>query len=147
MASTAAEPDVADVASLGPGRREARERALELLYESEARELTAEQLFDGSLLAPNAYTTAIVEGVEAQRVEIDQMIDEYAQGWTVDRLPNVDRAILRVAVWELIAQPDVPPAVVMDEAVELAKEYSTEKSSSFVNGVLDSIANQVRPAS
>ena len=75
------------------------------------------------------------------------MIDEYAQGWTVDRLPNVDRAILRVAVWELIAQPDVPPAVVMDEAVELAKEYSTEKSSSFVNGVLDSIANQVRPAS
>ena len=133
MASTAVEPDVADVASLGPGRRE-------------ARELTAEQLFEGLLLAPNGYTVAIVEGVEAQRVEIDQMIDEYAQGWTIDRLPNVDRAILRLAVWELIAQPEVPPAVVMDEAVELAKEYSTEKSSGFVNGVLDSVASQVRPA-
>ena len=60
------------------------------------------------------------------------------------RLPNVDRAILRLAVWELIAQPDVPSAVVMDEAVELAKQYSTEKSSSFVNGVLDAIARQVR---
>jgi N utilization substance protein B len=98
MASTAVEPDVADVASLGPGRREARERALELLYESEARELTAEQLFEGLLLAPNGYTVAIVEGVEAQRVEIDQMIDEYAQGWTIDRLPNVDRATCGVGI-------------------------------------------------
>ena len=62
-----------------------------------------------------------------------------------DRLPNVDRAILRLAIWELVAQPDVPAAVVMDEAVELAKEYSTERSSSFVNGVLDSVARQVRP--
>ena len=137
---------MADVASIGPGRHEARERALELLYESEARELDVALLLDQLPLAPNAYAVAAVEGIESSQGEIDRLIDEHAEGWTVDRLPNVDRAILRLAVWELTAQPDVPAAVVMDEAVELAKEYSTERSSSFVNGVLDSIARLVRPA-
>ncbi|MCL4118577.1 UNVERIFIED_CONTAM: hypothetical protein GTU68_046285, partial [Idotea baltica] len=132
------------VASLGPGRREARERALELLYESEARDLDAEQLLSGLPLSPNEYAIAALEGVEARRPEIDTLINDHAQGWTLDRLPNVDRAILRLAIWELVAQPDVPSAVIMDEAVELAKEYSTEKSSSFVNGVLDAVARKVR---
>lgn len=145
--STPAEPDVADVASLGPGRREARERALELLYESEVRELAADALLGELPLSPNAYAVAAFEGVEDQRSEIDGLINDHAQGWTVDRLPSIDRAILRLAIWELIAQPDVPSAVVMDEAVELAKEYSTERSSSFVNGVLDAVARQVRQTS
>jgi len=135
---------VADAVSLGPGRHEARERALELLYEIEVRELAAADLFDELPLPPNEYAVAAVVGVETKRVEIDQLIDDHAQGWTVDRLPNVDRAILRLAIWELVAQPDVPSAVVIDEAIELAKEYSTEKSSSFVNGVLDAIARRVR---
>jgi len=135
---------VADAVSLGPGRHEARERALELLYESEVRELAAADLFDELPLPPNEYAVAAVVGVETKRVEIDQLINDHAQGWTVDRLPNVDRAILRLAIWELVAQPDVPSAVVIDEAIELAKEYSTEKSSSFVNGVLDAIARRVR---
>jgi len=142
--STPAEPDVADAVSLGPGRHEARERALELLYESEVRELAAADLFDELPLPPNEYAVAAVVGVETKRVEIDQLINDHAQGWTADRLPNVDRAILRLAIWELVAQPDVPSAVVIDEAIELAKEYSTEKSSSFVNGVLDAIARRVR---
>ena len=133
-----------DTVSLGPGRREARERALELLYESEARELSAAELLDGLPLDPVAYARSAFEGIEDHLVEIDELVASHAQGWTVERLPNVDRAILRLGVWELIAQPDVPPAVVIDEAVELAKEYSTEKSSAFVNGVLDSIARQVR---
>ena len=137
---------MADVASLGPGRREARERAIGLLYESEARELSAELLLGEQPLTPAPYAVAVFEGVESRRDEIDALINSHAEGWTVDRLPNVDRAILRLAIWELVAQPDVPAAVVMDEAVELAKEYSTERSSSFVNGVLDSIARQVRPA-
>lgn len=136
---------MADVASIGPGRREARERALELLYESEVRELAAAELLQQLPLSPNAYAIAAIEGVESSRSEIDQLIDDHAEGWTIDRLPNVDRAILRLAVWELMCQPDVPSAVVMDEAVELAKEYSTERSSSFVNGVLDAIARHVRP--
>lgn len=135
---------MADAVSLGPGRHEARERALELLYEIEVRELAAADLFDELPLPPNEYAVAAVVGVETKRVEIDQLIDDHAQGWTVDRLPNVDRAILRLAIWELVAQPDVPSAVVIDEAIELAKEYSTEKSSSFVNGVLDAIARRVR---
>lgn len=137
---------MADVVSLGPGRREARERAIGLLYESEARELTAEDLLGELPLTPTEYAVAALEGVESRRPEIDDLINTHAEGWTVDRLPNVDRAILRLAIWELIDQPAVPAAVVMDEAVELAKEYSTERSSSFVNGVLDSVARQVRPA-
>lgn len=131
-------------ASVGPGRHEARERALGLLYESEARDLSAAELLDQLPLTPNTYAVTAIEGIETARSEIDVLINEHAEGWSVERLPNVDRAILRLAVWELLHQPDVPPAVVMDEAVELAKEYSTERSSSFVNGVLDAIARSVR---
>lgn len=144
---TLVEPDVSEVASPGPGRHEARERALGLLYECEARELTSAELLEQLPIAPNAYACAAVRGIEARLDEIDSLIGEYADGWTVDRLPNVDRAILRLAIWELIDQPDIPAAVVINEAIELAKEYSTERSSSFVNGVLDSIAHQVRAAS
>lgn len=135
---------MAETASLGPGRHEARERALGLLYESEVRELTAAELLALLPLAPNAYAIAAVEGIDADRVTIDGLIEAHSEGWTVSRLPSVDRAILRLGVWELLAQPSVPAAVVIDEAIELAKEYSTERSSSFVNGVLDAIARQVR---
>jgi len=131
-------------ASLGPGRHEARERAIGLLYEREARELRAAELLAQLPLTPNAYAVAAIEGIEDDQSEIDALIDEHADGWSVDRLPNVDRAILRLAVWELLSQPEVPPAVVIDEAIELAKEYSTERSASFVNGVLDSIARSAR---
>jgi len=130
--------------SVGPGRHEARERAIELLYESEARELSTVDLLDQLPLTPNVYAVSAVEGVDGARPQIDALIDEHTEGWSVERLPNVDRAILRLAIWELLAQPDVPSAVVIDEAVELAKEYSTERSSSFVNGVLDAVARTVR---
>jgi len=129
---------------MGPGRREARERALGLLYEGEARELNAAQLLEELPLTPNAYAISAIQGIDAARDEIDALIGEHAEGWSVPRLPNVDRAILRLAVWELMAQPDVPAAVVIDEAVELAKQYSTERSSSFVNGVLDAVNRTVR---
>jgi len=130
--------------SLGPGRREARERAIGLLYEGEARELAAADLLEQQPLLPAEYAVEAFEGVDAARAEIDALIDGHTDDWSVDRLPNVDRAILRLAVWELLAQGDIPAAVIIDEAVELAKEYSTERSSSFVNGVLDSIARSVR---
>ena len=129
--------------SLGPGRHEARERAIGLLYEREVRELTAHELLAELPLEPAPYACAVLVGVEAGEESIDRFIDDHAHDWTVDRLPHVDRAILRVAVWELLEQQDVPAAVVIDEAVELAKEYSTERSSGFVNGVLDSIAGSL----
>ena len=86
------------------------------------------------------YAREIVDGVADNRDEIDELIASYAQGWTIDRMPNVDRAVLRLASWELLHNAEVPAAVAIDEAVELAKEYSTDDSARFVNGVLGKIA-------
>lgn len=89
---------------------------------------------------PPGCTREIVDGVADHREEIDELLTSYAQGWTLDRMPNVDRAVLRIASWEILHNPEVPNAVAIDEAVELAKEYSTEDSARFVNGVLGRIA-------
>lgn len=86
------------------------------------------------------YAREIVDGVTDHKDEIDELIATYAQGWTIERMPNVDRAVLRVASWELLHNLNVPTAVAIDEAVELAKEYSTDDSARFVNGVLGKIA-------
>lgn len=86
------------------------------------------------------YAREIVDGVNDHREEIDELIASYAQGWTIERMPNVDRAILRIASWEMLHNPEVPAAVAINEAVALAKEYSTDDSSRFVNGVLGKIA-------
>lgn len=86
------------------------------------------------------YAREIVDGVTDHRDEIDELIASYAQGWTLDRMPNVDRALLRMSSWEILHNEDIPTAVAIDEAVELAKEYSTEDSARFVNGVLGRIA-------
>lgn len=86
------------------------------------------------------YAREIVDGVADHRGEIDELISTYAQGWTIDRMPNVDRAVLRLASWELLHNSEVPAAVAIDEAIELAKEYSTDDSARFVNGVLGKIA-------
>lgn len=108
------------------------------------RDLSGAELLATLPLRPNAYAVAAIEGVASQQERIDGLIVDHAHGWSLTRLPSVDRAILRLAVWELIAQPSVPAAVIIDEAVELAKEYSTEKSSSYVNAVLDAVARVVR---
>jgi N utilization substance protein B len=84
----------------------------------------------------NDYTIAVVEGVHEHRERIDQILAGYAEGWTIARMPGVDRAILRIGLYELLWRPDVPDAVVIDEAVELAKLLSTDESPRFVNGVL-----------
>lgn len=86
------------------------------------------------------YAREIVDGVTDHRDEIDELISTYAQGWTIERMPNVDRAVLRLASWELLHNPEVPAPVAIDEAVELAKQYSTDDSARFVNGVLGKIA-------
>lgn len=90
------------------------------------------------------YAREIVDGVSDHREEIDELIASYAQGWTIDRMPNVDRALLRLSAWEILHNDEVPAAVAIDEAVELAKEYSTDDSGRFVNGVLGRIAEHHR---
>ena len=90
------------------------------------------------------YAREIVDGVTDHREEIDELIATYSQGWTIERMPNVDRALLRLASWEILFNDDVPTPVAIDEAVELAKEYSTDDSSRFVNGVLGKIAEHAK---
>ena len=128
-------------------RRESRERALGLCYEREVRSISADELLDGLPAAPDAYAIELVRGVEDHAIELDGLLTEYSEHWAVDRMPALDRAVLRLGCFELTHEPDVPTAVVISEAVELAKQYSTENSGRFVNGLLARIAEQVRAAS
>jgi len=130
------------------GRHQARKRAVDLLFEAEARGLTAAETVDvrnalsdanAEVAALHPYTAAAARGVSEHIAHIDDLISSHLQGWTLDRLPAVDRAILRVAVWELLYADDVPEPVAVDEAVELAKELSTDDSPGFVNGVLGQV--------
>jgi len=125
-------------------RRESRERALGLCYEREARAISADQLLEDLPAAPDAYAVELVRGVEEHEGELDGLLREYSQHWAVERMPAVDRAVLRLGCYELAHEPDVPTAVVISEAVELAKQYSTENSGRFVNGLLARIAERVR---
>lgn len=139
-------------------RHKARRRAVDLLFEAEARDVDVSELIaervqlsagDTSVAPVNPYTSTLVEGVADDLDRVDGTIESYLQDWTLSRLPAVDRAILRVAVWELFHANDVPPVVAVDEAVELAKELSTDDSPGFINGVLGQVvrvAPQVRAA-
>ena len=126
-------------------RREARERALSLLYEADAKAITPAALLGEIPVEPPPYVTSLVSGVGERLARIDELIARYAIDWTIDRMPVVDRMVVRIATFELIGRPDVPTGVVISEAVELAKRYSTDESGRFVNGVLASIAAETRP--
>ncbi len=140
------------------GRHQARKRAVDLMFEAEARGLSPAEVVDlrAALAGANPdvsplqpYTAAAARGVGEHAAHIDDLISSHLQGWTLDRLPAVDRAILRVAVWELLYADDVPEPVAVDEAVQLAKELSTDESPAFINGVLGQVmlvAPQVRAA-
>jgi N utilization substance protein B len=121
-------------------RSKARKRAVDVLYESDARGVPpTTTLAERVTLADpplNPYTVELVEGVAARLERIDEILAGYAEGWTLDRMPGVDRAVLRLGVYELLWRSDVPEAVAIDEAVELAKALSTDDSPRFVNGVL-----------
>jgi N utilization substance protein B len=128
----------------GP-RHEAREHALALLYEAEMKQSSLPEVMEALAVIPDPYTTALLTAVADDGNRIDELIGAAAVGWEIDRMPVVDRTILRLATSELLFRPDVPVAVIIDEAVELAKQYSTEQSGGFVNGVLSTIAGDVRP--
>ena len=130
--------------SLG-SRREAREEALAFLY---GQEITGATVADGlaERIAPlERYAEQMVAGVEADRERIDALIADHLRGWRLERMAMVDRAIARMATWELVHRPDVPTGVVLSEAVELATLYGGEDSSRFLNGVLRAVADTVRP--
>jgi N utilization substance protein B len=126
-------------------RSEARERALALLYEADSKGLAPRAVLAALPAPADELAVLLVEGVEDRRPELDDLISEHARGWTLERMPVVDRTVLRVALFELLARPDVPTAVVIDEAVELAKRFSTDDSGRFVNGMLSAIARRLRP--
>jgi transcription antitermination protein NusB len=135
-------------------RTKSRKRALDVLFAADVRGDALEDALareeDRARSTPERasswpYAREIVEGVRDHAAEIDDSISAHASGWELDRMPAVDRAILRIGAWELGRNPEVPTGVAIDEAVELAKELSTDDSPRFVNGVLSAVARDVRP--
>jgi transcription antitermination protein NusB len=121
-------------------RSKARKRALDVLFESEQRGVDVLETLAGRVAAADPpvseFTVELVEGVVAHRDRIDELLTTYSRGWSLDRMPAVDRAVLRLGTFELLWLDDVPDAVVVDQAVELARSLSTDDSPGFVNGVL-----------
>jgi N utilization substance protein B len=128
-------------------RTEARERALALLYEADAKATPPAAVLAALPAPPDPLAVLLVTGVAEHQARIDALLATYAHGWTIDRMPATDRTVARIGIFELLERPDVPTAVVLDEAVELAKRYGgTDDSGRFVNGVLAAVAREVRPA-
>jgi N utilization substance protein B len=125
-------------------RREARETALGLLYEADVRGEPPAGALARQVVPPVEYARVLVTGVDEHVDEIDDLLRGAARGWTLERMAALDRALLRIATYELAHRPDVPTGAVVTEAVELAKQYSTEDSSRFVNGILGALARDLR---
>ncbi|MET4588423.1 transcription antitermination factor NusB [Pseudarthrobacter sp. YS3] len=130
-------------------RGKARNRALDVLFEAEQRSVSAFDVLRGRRELTdqivNPYTLEIVEGVVSQQPAIDEFLETYSQGWTLERMPSVDRIILRIGTWELLYNDDVPDGVAVSEAVALAKTLSTDESPSFINGLLGRL-QQLKPS-
>ncbi|MFM7125059.1 MAG: transcription antitermination factor NusB [Actinomycetes bacterium] len=125
-------------------RSDARERALHLLYEAHAKSSSGASVVESQVLAVDDLVLEIVAGVDAVSAKADDLIAENAIGWTLARMPVIDLIVLRIAIFELISRSDVPTAVILNEAVELAKTFSTDESGRFVNGILSTISKKVR---
>ncbi|HEY3016912.1 MAG TPA: transcription antitermination factor NusB [Nocardioides sp.] len=124
-------------------RGKARKRALDILYASDLRGEKAVEALDRAIESgegpSNEYTAEIVRGVVEHQARIDELLSTYAKGWTLQRMPAVDRNVLRLGVWELLYADDVPDAVAVSEAMNLVRDLSTDDSPAFVNGVLGGI--------
>ncbi|MFL6106802.1 MAG: transcription antitermination factor NusB, partial [Marmoricola sp.] len=117
-------------------RSKARKRALDLIFAAEAQGLSAVALLDSGEAPANEYTAQLVRGVEDKRAELDALISDNAEGWSLERMPAVDRNVLRLAAYEILFVEDVPDAVAISEALHLVRDLSTDESPAFVNGVL-----------
>lgn len=124
-------------------RSKARKRALDVLYAAEMRAQDPVEALDAAIAGgegpTNPYTETLVRGVGEHRARIDELLGQYAQGWTLERMPAVDRTALRIGAYELLYVDDVPPPVAVSEAIALVRNLSTDESPSFVNGVLGSM--------
>ena len=140
-----AAPRPGQAPAIAPSRRQARERALSLLYEAETKGVPPSDVLAGLPLEPAPFATDLVTGVGEHGDQVDGYIRRFAKGWALERMPAIDRALLRIGVFEPLHRPDVPTAAILSEAVELASRYSTEESGRFVNGLLARIAREVRP--
>jgi N utilization substance protein B len=127
-------------------RSDARERALYLLYEAHSKGIAPVDALALQVLEPDELTTLLVEGVSAHLDELDAAIAARSKGWSLSRMPVLDLNVLRLGAFELAHRPEVPVAVVIDEAVELVKQFSTDDSGRFVNGVLSALVADLRPA-
>jgi len=116
-----------------------------LCYELEVRDVPVDMLLEQQPARPDEYAVRLVQGVAEHRDEVDSLLRKFSEHWALERMPAVDRAVLRLAGYELGWEPDMPTAVVISEAVELAKQYSTKDSGRFVNGLLSRIAEELRP--
>lgn len=129
-------------------RSKARRRALDILFEAEQRSVSPIEALQGRRektdTVINEYSVEIIEGVMAHSTQIDEFLSTYSQGWTLDRMPAVDRMILRVGSWELLYNEDVPDTVAVSEAVQLATMLSTDESPAFINGLLGRL-QQLKP--
>jgi N utilization substance protein B len=132
-------------------RSKARKRAFEVLFEAEQRRVPAADVLvergrpEGEELSEHGHAVRLIDGVQAHRERIDEFITTYAVGWTLDRMPAVDRTILRMGLYELLWVDDVPDAVAISEAVALATDFSTEESPRFINGLLARL-QQLKPS-
>jgi N utilization substance protein B len=127
-------------------RHEARERAVNLLYEADIKNVAVAEIIHSLSIPLEAYTDVLIAEVEKNHEAIDKQIELASQDWSIERMPIIDRNVLRIATAELLTQHDVPTAVIIDEAVELVKQFSTEDSNRFINGVLSAVASEVRTA-
>ncbi|MBM6621372.1 transcription antitermination factor NusB [Micrococcaceae bacterium RIT802] len=129
-------------------RTKARRRALDVLFEAEQRDVSPLEAMrlrrETTDITVNEYTLTLIEGVMAHGERIDEILSTYAKGWTLDRMPSVDRTILRLGTWELLYNDDVPDAVAVAEAVATAQVFSTDDSPEFINGLLGRI-QQLKP--
>ena len=126
-------------------RSDARERALIVFYEAQAKGIEPTEVADAQIVPLDEMSDLLVRGVGEHRGELDTVIAAHAKGWTLGRMPAIDLAVLRIGAFELFHRLDVPSAVILNEAVELAKRFSTDDSGRFVNGVLAAVAKQARP--
>lgn len=123
-------------------RRKARKRALDFLYEADIRSASPLELLgsrDASELSQSEYVVELLSGVESNKSKIDELITTYAQGWDMDRMPAIDRNILRIALFEILFKSDLDDQVAASEAVEIAGELSTDDSAQYINGILGRI--------
>jgi transcription antitermination protein NusB len=130
-------------------RSKARKRALDVLFECEVRGLPLGQTLDERVIAAdppvNEYTVRLIRGIAEQQARIDELLATYAQGWSLDRMPAVDRNALRIGVYEILYVDEVPDAVAVSEAMGLVRDLSTDESPGFVNGILGNIVRN-KPA-